>query len=138
MTSTQFDCAILCLRAWQAAKSDNIDELLAVACTLRNRVHTWSKTYLQVCEEAVVNRPYPNLRHAAMIHPTSGLLAAIEGIYKNETPDMTSNHLRPHGALYFGRAVDHHNTGDWFDVHILKDPEAHGLIGSFGVQQFYE
>jgi len=139
LTPAQFEQALLAQTAWRAAKSDNIDEILAIAHVLRNRVHRYGKTYSAVCEECIVNRPeWPAINHPLLINPNNGVLAAMEGIYKNESPDMTSNHLRKNGALYFGRAVDHFGTGDWFEEEILKKPEEHGLIGSFGTQQFYE
>jgi hypothetical protein len=138
MTPAQFDQALLVLRSWQAAKSDNIDELLAVMCTLRNRVLAYGKTYIQVCEAAEINRLYPDIRHPHLIHPTNGILAAVEGIYKNETPDLTSNHLHKNGALYFARVVEHQGTGDDFEERIIKQYEAHPLIGTFGTQQFFE
>jgi hypothetical protein len=138
VTSRDYEMALLALRSWQASKSDSLDEVLAIACVFRNRVLKWGKTYTQVLEEAEVNRGWPDIRHPAMIDPNNGLLAAVEGIYKNETPDLTSNHLHKNGCLWFMRAVDHHGTGDWMDENILKNQAEHGLVGTWGIQQFYE
>ena len=138
MTSREFEMSLLALTAWRAAKSDNIDEILAIACVIRNHVHTYGKTYTAVCEGFVVNRSWPDIRHPLLINPNAGVLSAMEGIYKNETPDLTSNHLHKNGAMYFCRVVDHQGTGDWIETEVLLKPEQHILIGSFGVQQFYE
>ena len=138
MMPAQYECSLLALRSYQAAKSDSVDELLAVACTFRNRVHRYGKTYSQILEAAELNRGWPDVRHPAMIDPQNGLLAAVEAIYRNEMPDMTSNHLFREGATFFGRVVEHQGTGDWFETTILQNPTEHGLIGTFGVQQFFE
>ena len=138
MTPSQYEMALLTLRSYQAAMSDNLDEILAVACVFRNRVQAFGKTYSQILEQAEENRGWPDIRHPLLINPQNGILAQISGIYKNETPDLTANHLHQSGALYFGRVMDHQNTGDWFETEILMKPEEHALIGQFGVQHFYE
>lgn len=138
MTPAHYEQALLALGAWQASKSDNIDEIMAIACVIRNRVIAYNKTYSGVVEALVKNRPYPDIRHPHLIHPTNGLLAAVEGIYRNESPDLTSNHLHKNGALYFGRVVDHQGTGDDFEERVIKQYEAHPLIGTWGTQQFFE
>ena len=138
MMPATYECALLALRAYQAAKSDSIDEILAVACVFRNRVMRFGKTYSQILEGAEVSRGWPDVRHPALIDPANGLLSQVEAIYKNELPDMTSNHLHKEGAMYFGRAVEHQGTGDWFEENVLKNPMEHNLIGTWGIQQFFE
>jgi hypothetical protein len=138
MTPKMYECGLLALSAWRASKSDNIDEILAIASVLRNRVIAYNKTYSQVCEAAIVNRSWPDIRHPALIHPASGILAAVDGIYDNSVPDYTSNHLHKNGALHFARVVEHQGTGDDFEERIIKQYEAHPLIGTFGTQQFFE
>jgi hypothetical protein len=138
MTPSTYETALLALASWQAAKSDNIDEILAIACVFRNRVLKYGKSYSQILEEAEVNQGWPDIRHPVLINPVSGLLAQIDGIYRNETADLTSNHLHKNGALYFGRVVDHQGTGDDFELSVLQNQEEHPLIGTWGQQQFYE
>lgn len=138
MTPSQYEMSLLALRSYQAAMSDNLDEILAVACVFRNRVQAFGKTYSQILEQAEENRGWPDIRHPLLINPQNGILTQVAGIYKNDTPDLTSNHLHKDGALYFGRIMDHQGTGDWFETEILMKPEEHSLIGSWGVQAFYE
>lgn len=138
MGPKEYETALLALRSWQAAKSDNIDEIMAIACTFRNRVMRYGKTYTQILENAEVNREWPDIRHPVLINPNNGILSQIDGIYRNDTPDLTSNHLHKNGAMYFGRVVDHQGSGDEFETKVLMNQEEHGLIGTFGVQQFYE
>lgn len=138
MTPNLYETALLALRSWQAAKSDDVTEILAIACVFRNRVMRYGKTYTQVLEEAEVNRGWPDIMNPALINPQNGILAQIEDIYKNVTPDLTSNHLMKNGALYFGRVVDHQGTGDDFETKVLNHQGEHRLIGTFGVQQFFE
>lgn len=137
MTSKQYEKALLALRSYQAAKSDDLMEILAIACVFRNRVQRYGKTYTQILEAAEVNRGWPSITHPLLISPENGILAQVDGIYENTTPDLTSNHNFKNGAMYFGRAVDHMNTGDEFDKNVLTNQEEHGIIGTFGVQQFY-
>lgn len=138
MTPNLYETALLALRSWQAAKSDDVTEILAIACVFRNRVMRYGKTYTQVLEEAEVNRGWPDIRNPALINPQNGILVQIEDIYKGITPDLTSNHLMKNGALYFGRVVDHQGKGDDFEKKVLNHQGEHRLIGTFGVQQFFE
>lgn len=134
----QYEQALLVLKSWQAAKSDSVDELLAIACVFRNRVLRYGRTYTQILEASEINRGWPDVRHPALIDPANGLLSQVEAIYRNELPDMTSNHLHKDGAMYFGRVQDHQGTGDSFDLNVLQKQDEHPLIGAWGVQNFYE
>ena len=138
MTSPTYEMSLLVLRTYQAALSDNMDELCAVACTFRNRVQRYGKTYTQILEDAIINRPWPSTQNPALIDPQTGLLSQVEDIYRNVTPDYTANHLHKNGAMYFCDIMQHQGTGDWIEENILKHPEEHCLIGKFGVQHFYE
>jgi hypothetical protein len=138
MRVREYEMALLALTAVRAAKSDSIDEWVAIACVIRNQVLRFGKTYSQVCERFVVNRDWPDIRHPALIHPSTGLLAQVDAIYKNEAPDITSNHLHKEGALYFARVVEHQGKGTDFEEQILKHQDEHPLIGTFGTQQFFE
>lgn len=138
MTPKTYEKALLALRSYQSAKSDNLDEILAIACVFRNRVLRFGKTYIQILEEAETNRGWPSPNHPVMSDPNNGVLSQIDGIYEGSTPDLTSNHLMKDGALYFGRVVDHQGTGDEFETKVLQHQDEHPLIGTFGVQQFFE
>jgi hypothetical protein len=137
MTPKAFEKSLLALRVWQAAKSDNIDELLAIASVFRNRVLRYGKTYSQVLEAAEVNRPWPDIKHAVLIDPQNGLLQAVEDIYDNIAPDYTANHLQQNGALHFCQPFEHQGKGTWIDKNILDNPNEHVLIGQWGSQCFY-
>jgi hypothetical protein len=138
MNAAQYEQSLLALAAWRAAMSDNLDEIIAIACVIRNQVLRYGKSYSSVCENFVVNRGWPDIRHPLLLDPYKGVLSQVESIYKNEMPDMTSNHLHKEGALFFARVVDHQGKGTDFEERILKQYEAHPLIGSWGVQQFFE
>lgn len=138
MTPASYEMALLALQSYRAAKSDDLLEILAIACVFRNRVHKTGRSYTQILEEAEVSRPWPAINHPLLITPYSGILSQVEGIYKGDTPDLTANHLKKNGALYFGRVQEHQGTGDFFEETVLKNQQEHGLIGQFGVQHFYE
>lgn len=138
MTPAVYECGLFALKAYQGALSDNVDEILCVACVLRNRVQRLGKTYTQVLEESEVNRPWPSIQNPALIDPQTGLLAQIEDVYRNIMPDLTSNHNHKNGAMYFCEVMHHQGTGDWVEENILKKPEEHCLIGKWGSQHFYE
>lgn len=137
MGPREYEMSLLALTSWRAALSDNGDELTAIACVIRNHVLRYGKTYSQVCEKFIVNRDWPDIRHPALIDPHNGLISKMEGIYKNETPDYTSNHLHKDGCLYFLRVMDHQGKGTWEEENILKNPFEHPLVGQWGVQNFY-
>jgi hypothetical protein len=137
MTPAIYEQALLALQSYRAAMSDDILEMLAIACVFRNRVHRFGKSYTQILEDAEVSRPWPAINHPILSTPYTGLLSQIEGIYKGDTADYTANHNFKNGALYFGRAQEHQRTGDWFEENILKNQKEHPLIGQFGAQHFY-
>lgn len=138
MTPATYEMALLALRSWQAAKSDNIDEIVAVACTFRNRTQKYNKTYTEVLEEAEINRGFPPINHPVLTHPTTGILAQVEAIYKNQAPDTTSSHLHPNGALWFCEIMEHQGKNTEFEKNILNNPFDHPLLGRWGTQAFFE
>lgn len=138
MTPASYEMALLALRSWQSAVSDDILEILAIACVFRNRVQRFGKSYSQILEDATeIRRGWPAINHPILIAPYTGLLSQIEGIYKNDTADLTANHNFKNGALFFGRVQNHTGTGDDFEKNILKNQIEHPLIGMFGSQNFY-
>ena len=138
MTSKTYETALLALRSYQAAKSDDVLEILCVASVFRNRVFRYGKTYSQVLEDAEISRGWPSIQNPILTNPNEGLLNKIEEIYGGNAPDYTSNHLHKNGALWFGDIMEHQGTKDWFEENILMKPEEHCLIGKFGSQWFYE
>lgn len=137
MTPKSYESALLALRSYQAAKSDDIMELLCVACVFRNRVFRYGKTYSQVLEQAEINRGWPSIQNPVLTNPNDGLFVKIEEIYSGNAPDYSSNHNFKDGALWFCDIMQHQGTGDWFETEILMKPEEHPLIGKFGNQWFY-
>lgn len=137
MTPKSYECALLALKSYQAAKSDDVMELLCIASVFRNRVFRYGKTYSQVLEQAEINRGWPLIQNPVLTDPQNGFFVKIEEIYSGNAPDYTANHNFKDGALWFCRVMDHQNTGDWMETEILMKPEEHSLIGTFGVQQFF-
>src|SRR5580692_5172281 len=141
MTPSTYECALLAHTSYRAALSDDPLEIMCVACVFRNRVLRYGKTYSEILENAnicEVVRDWPDIRNPILINPTTGILAQIEGVYRNETPDLTANHLRKNGALWFMRPFDHQDKDDFLDRTILDNPNEHPLIGVFGSLSFYE
>ena len=149
MQPSTYECGIFVLAVYRAAKSDNIDELLAVASTLRNRVAKFGKTYSEICETAEINQGYPSINNPVLITPGTGLLAEIEDIYRNIAPDYTSSANNIEGALYFGRAVEENPgtieengvivklPGSWLYENVIQKPDKFQLLGTWGSQQFW-
>ena len=150
MQPSTYECGIFVLSVYRAAKSDNIDELLAIASTLRNRVAKFGKTYSEICETSEINQGYPSINNPVLITPGTGLLAQIEEIYRNIAPDYTSSANNIEGALYFGRVQDEQpesyedtegllrfKEGSWFYENVIQKPEKFQLLGTWGSQSFY-
>src|ERR1700678_3791381 len=150
MQPSTYECGIFVLAVYRAAKSDNIDELLAIASTLRNRVAKFGKTYSEICETAEINQGYPSINNPVLITPGTGLLAQIEEIYRNIAPDYTSSANNIEGALYFGRAVEEiplttYDENDieirpmssWLYENVIRKPDKFQLLGTWGSQQFW-
>jgi hypothetical protein len=138
MTPQDYEKAFMVMAVWQLAKSNDLNELAAIACTLRNHVvprpgqmQTY-KTYLHACEDfmkAYPVRPRPTLLEDAMTSYPDGLLAIIDKIYDCSYPDLTATQTTP-GARYFCQASQ---PPEWIKP-ILS---THHLCGTFGSQQFW-
>lgn len=144
MTQADYEKGLLVMAAFKLAKSDDVNELLAIACTIRNwvvpRMNRGQETY-RTYSEAVANfltaypsRPLPDVFSPALIDPTDGLLARIDSVYDNSLVDITSSRSNPGGARYFGSA---RNPDPWFEKEIIQRQELHPLIGTWGAQSFY-
>ena len=139
MTPQQYECALLARVSFQLSLSNSVEEMLAVACTLRNwvipklgQVATY-KSYPEACADFLRTYPTrdePNLTEDAFIAP-SGLLAQIEKIYDCTFFDITATQTTP-GARDFARAAAV-TESDWRWQIIHSRP----VLGTFGSQQFF-
>lgn len=142
MQPANYEAALLALASYRLAKSDNVDESIAIACVIRNhviRTGIVGLTYTQVIQDFYKLRPtreWPSIANMTLTHPANGILSQIDGVYGNKTPDVTANAQNVRGAMYFARVVDEDKDG-WFTEEILKRQDIHPLVGTFGAQQFY-
>lgn len=145
MQPAQYEKAQLVRACWMLAQSNNTDELVAVACTLRNYIVprfgqvAIYRTYTEVIRQFCINFPTrsePEINEPALVDPYEGLLYKIESVYDCTMPDITSSHQHPEGAKYFAR-VTKVEPGSWFDLEIIHKSAFHPLLGSWGAQQFF-
>jgi len=151
-----YEKGLLVQACWRLARNNDVNELLAIGCTIRNWIVTrmfsangyrvaWPGTlgtvYFPNYATAVAMflehypaRSAPGVIEPAIVDPTEGLLAQIDSVYDCSLPDLTSTRGFPGGARYFGRVT---SVPEWFKAEILARQDAHPLIGSFGSQQFY-
>lgn len=149
MQSSEYEKGLLVQASWRLSRSNDINELVAVACVIRNWVVP--KLYQGVLRQPLVSalyhgtfteaikelysayplRPLPNVDEPVLIDPSEGLLLAVDGVYDCSTPDATSSKAFPGGARYFARA----GTPEWMKEIIGRGE--HPLIGNFGSSQFY-
>lgn len=145
MTPAQFECGFLAETVWRLAKSNNTDELSAIACVIRNHVVPRMgqvasfKSYSEACESFLITYPVrerPAMEETALISYPDGLLANIEIIYDCTFPDITATQAFPNGAKYFAR-VNALEDDDWRKIEIVGRQGIHPLIGTMGSQQFF-
>lgn len=143
MTAADYEKALIVQATFRLAKSDDVNELLAIACVIRNLVVPRLgqvpeyPSYTAAIEEmlnAYELRPFPRHDNPALVDPDDGLLVKVDGVYDNSMPDFTSSRSHPGGARFFCSA---RRPAAWFQSSILDRPDVHALIGSFGSQQFY-
>jgi hypothetical protein len=139
-----YEKALLVAACFQLAQSNDVNELLAIACTLRNwvvgRYGQGQQTY-RTYSECINNflaaypvRQLPDSFCPALIDPTDGLLAKIDAVFDNTLADVTSSKSHPGGARYFGSA---RNPDSWFKREILERQDVHSLLGTWGAMQFF-
>jgi hypothetical protein len=140
-----YEICFMAQTVWQISYSSDMDEMVAVANTLRNHVIPrpgQTSTYVSfsdACEgflEAYPTRERPRLDDAAFVSSPQGLLAQIEAIYDCSVPDITATHDHPNGARYFAR-VQSLDPQDWRKLEIIDRPTLHPLLGQFGSMQFW-
>ena len=145
MTPRDFEIALFASTVWQVARSSDQNELLAVACSLRNNVVPRIgsvapfASFAEACDAALKVyplRPPPSLADPAFVAPPEGLLCVIESIYDCSMPDITATQDHPNGARYFAR-VTTLGLNDWFQLEIVNKQGQHPLIGTFGAMQFF-
>src|SRR5208282_273658 len=148
MQASEYERGLLVLASWRLARSNDVNELLAVCSTIRNWVINRGLVHIglhhfRTYSEAIENfltiyplRAMPPIDAPALIDPREGLLAVVDGVYDCSRADITASHAYPGGARYFGKASEA-GSKSWFDLEVLQNQGAHSLIGTFGSQQFY-
>jgi hypothetical protein len=155
MQAADYEKALLVAASWQLALNNDVNELLAIACCIRNWVvprygvprlpdprlgKLYYSSYSEAIESFLQLYPYrslPAINEPGLIDPDEGLLVKIEQVYDCTLNDVTSSRAFAGGARYFARA-GRHSSDDWFGKEILAhQQDAHPLIGTFGSQQFY-
>ena len=140
MSPLDYELAFYAMTTWQLARSSNLDELTAVASTIRNHVIprlgqvTAYKSFYEACIDFLKiypSRALPSLSDPAFVSK-DGLLFHIGRIYTCKDPDVTATHDHPNGAKYFANEPD-----EWFRTEIIGKPELHPLLGQWGSMQFY-
>ena len=146
MQAAEFEKGLLVLTAWRTSSGNGVNELFAIACTLRNWVvprpgqavpdyKSYTEAVLHFWENYPL-RGFPKVNEPTLIDPNEGLFVCIDQVYNNTVPDITSSQAFPNGARHFGRARLA-IPGSWFYDNILSRQHEHPLIGTFGSQQFY-
>lgn len=132
MKQEDFEKGLLASAAWQLAASNNVSELLAIACVIRNYVmRLGCRSYGDAINRVYAIRagkfrPLPTGNEPHLVDPAEGLLVQVDSIYDNSAPDVTSSLANPNGATLF---IDPRNE---------TAPVGRRLIGNFGSMQFYE
>ena len=142
MTPQDSEKAVFVTAVWRLARSNDPNELAAIACTIRNHIFPrpgQPQTYKSFSEASADSlrlypvREAPTLEESALTSYPDGLLAIVDDIYSCKYPDLTATSTTP-GARYFCRASE-----------IVADP-SHWLysivagrqpLGTFGSQQFF-
>lgn len=143
MTPENYEIALLANISWRLAKSSDTNELIAIACTLRNHAIPRmgmgrGRTYTEVIEDFISTYPLrenPTINELSFSGP-NGLLSVIDDIYNCKYIDITASKSQPGGAKYFARAATL-TSDDWRYEEVIQRPGLHPIIGTFGAQQFY-
>jgi hypothetical protein len=136
----EFEQAYYAQTVWQLSRSSNLDEMLAVACVIRNHVMPRLgqiapyKSFYEACidfRKIYPSRALPSLSDPSFVS-MDGLLFHLGRIYSCEDLDVTATHDHPNGARYFANEPD-----DWFRTEIIGRADLHPLLGTWGSMQFY-
>lgn len=143
MTGADYEKGLIIAATFRLAKSDDVNELLAIACVIRNLVvprlgqTPEYPSYTDAVGELLSVydlRPLPRHDCPALVDPEDGLLVKIDSVYDNSLPDITSSRTHPQGARFFCMT---RYPASWFKAAILDHQDQHILIGTFGAQQFF-
>jgi hypothetical protein len=151
MQACEYEKALLVAAAWQLGASNDINELIAIMCVVRNwvvprfgaaglepiRTKVHHSSYSDAIAEFLSvypTRPLPNVNEGALVDPVEGLLLKVDSVYDCSLVDLTSSRNFPFGARYFARVTQ---ASDWFKQMVLSRQGAHPLIGNFGSMSFY-
>ncbi len=139
MQASEYEKGALVGACWRLSRTGDVNELLAIACTIRNWVVPRpGKTAVFKCYGDAVNyflstypvRDLPTGNEPSLVDLNEGLLTHIDKVYDNTMPDITSSREFSGGAHSFGPS-----GAPPASVH---NPAAEGeLIGMFGGQKFY-
>ena len=137
MTSDNFLKAELALFAWQNAHEyGGIDNMLALACVLRNRVKQgwmggdWSQVIAEAPGKAgdnTIKGGYPDVRDVNV----RLLLQRIDGIFNDSEPDRYTD-----GALYYAELDK--VTNPWFRENITQKLQNHAIVAKVGPVTFFK
>lgn len=142
MTPQDYEKAVFVTAVWRLARSNDPNELAAIACTIRNHIFPrpgQPQTYKSFGEASAdflrlyPVREEPVLTESALTSYPDGLLSIVDDVYSCKYPDLTATTTTP-GARYFARAADLVNDRDHWLRGIIH---SHQLLGTFGTQQFY-
>ncbi len=140
MTPQEYEAAMLARAVWMLAISNNVNELAAIACTIRNHViqvpgcfQTYDN-YTTACKQFLQSYPIreePTMNEPALTAYPDGLLAIIDDVYSCKYKDITATQTTQ-GARYFAR-VSSVVTGSWQEQIVKTRP----ILGTLGAQQFF-
>ena len=119
----------------ECSKTGNVDNMLAVAFVLRNRVDAgWhGGDWLSVIEDAPKQRgnfPPPLVGLSLRDYHIKEFLRQIDDVYTGEAEDELTQ-----GALYY--AVLHTLTDEWFISNIVRNPNSHPRIAQVHLTSFF-
>ncbi|MHB8503429.1 MAG: hypothetical protein ACYDHE_21105 [Candidatus Acidiferrales bacterium] len=150
MQQQEYEKGVIVAAAWQLGRSNDVNELVAIMCVIRNWViprygataePMLSKAYHPSYSDVAADflsiypvRPLPAINEPVLVDPVEGLLLKVDGIYDCSLVDLTSSKAYPAGARYFGRVTQ---ASEWFQQTVLQRQNVHPLIGNFGSQSFY-
>jgi hypothetical protein len=140
LTPQSYETAMYARAVWMLARSNDVNELAAIACTIRNHViirpgqpQTY-ESYAQACADflkAYPSRQEPTLAEPALTSYPDGLLTIIEKVYDCSYKDITATQTTP-GARYFGQVASL-PADNWMQ----QIARTHQILGTFGAQQFF-
>lgn len=145
MDPVEYEIAFFAQTVFRISRSSDVNELAAVACTIRNhvvprlgQVGTYPSFEAACLDFLKVypNRDLPLLTDPAFVSHPDGLLHIATDIYDCSYPDITATQDHPGGAKFFNHVSDL-PADDWFYIEVISQPEKHPLLGTFGGMQFF-